>query len=576
MKKLILCVLAVFMLSAYSVSALGETVDCSYNNELGKTVICGEAEAGELVSVRIFKKKNHLDENGNFSLKKAKSDLSAAFVNGNIQTVLCYADQVVANSENKYSFNVKIARLLDSLGNETDDALSEVYAVVLKSASGEIIEEYLFVDPAERAADYRTLSQMKESTKENVIAFLKEHKYSLGIYAAVLDEMDSEKAYNMLYDYLKSESFNVADLSDDAANEAKNTAVMADLQKTLVIEAVNQDKVLTIKDYEDELMILSGELSSWYAKSLVDDDFKLAVTERLTDTTYEGIADFDDALREAVILEFFAFSDGVDDCVGIIEAFKTDIGFDEDDKILENAVRAAMGEKFDDYDELKDTIDGYKEESGKKGGGSGGSGSSSKKYSSIALPAVNQATELKPINNNFSDLSEAPYAIEAINYLTENGIISGRGDGTFAPNDNVTRAEFVKILVNAFGFTDKADIAFSDVAEDSWYCDFIKIAVKNGLAGGMSSEYFGANENITRQDMAVMLYNAAKIAKSMASNDDVASFTDEGEIAPYAKEAVSALTEKGIINGLDDGSFAPKALATRAQAAKIVYGLLIS
>lgn len=572
MKKTILSILlSIGLLTSGVASAMGEAVEFK-NDENGKLLITGSAEAGEAVTVRIFKKENHLDENGNFSYAKAQSALADA---KHIKSVLCYADQTKAGDDGVFSFNAGISAPLDENGNETGDAVSNIYVVVAASQSGECETEILFIDPLERAEDCKKLYGMKESSEDDVKKFLDAHKYALGIYIPSLSSLDNDKVYSFLYDYLDAKSFDVADLNDALLNEKKNINALNDMQKLIVIEALNQDKIDTIKAYEAELMLSDSNIYSWYSKKLVNDKFKSAVTERLSNKGIKNIAEFDSAFTEAVILQWIASSDGISECMGVIGQFKEDIGYGKDAVINESAVREAMGTNFDNYSALKSAIDSYEDDDddSSSGGGSSNRGNGGG-FGGVTVSGTTTVTPPQAINSYFNDISSAPWAIEAINYLSEKNVLAGKGNGIFAPNDNVTRAEFAKIIVTAFGLANKADIAFADVTNDSWYAEYVKIAVGSGIAKGTSETTFGPEENITRQDMAVMLMNAACIAKGMQSEGGNVSFTDGAEISDYARNAVNTLTKAGIINGTGDGSFAPKAYATRAQAAKLVHGLL--
>ncbi|HHV99353.1 MAG TPA: S-layer homology domain-containing protein [Clostridiaceae bacterium] len=176
----------------------------------------------------------------------------------------------------------------------------------------------------------------------------------------------------------------------------------------------------------------------------------------------------------------------------------------------------------------------------------------------------------------FSDISNVKWAKETIEYLAARGIISGPGDGTFRPSDKVTRAEFIKMLMIALELEDEeAECTFSDVKAGAWYYKPIAAAEKLGIVKGKGDGTFGVNDEILRQDMAVMIYRTAQLLGIDLGDDvNVEPFTDEAEISGYAKEAVTAIQKAGIINGIGDGRFAPKNNATRAEAAVIIYRLL--
>lgn len=184
---------------------------------------------------------------------------------------------------------------------------------------------------------------------------------------------------------------------------------------------------------------------------------------------------------------------------------------------------------------------------------------------------IDGAFEAKRI---FNDLNGYEWASEAINELYNKGIVSGKGDGIYAPQDNITRAEFVKIIVSAFNLLDtNAFVDFEDVPSDSWSYSYIASAKKAGIIYGIDDRYFGANNQMSRQDMAVIVSRVMDLVYIPYSNGSIA-FNDSYVISDYAREAVMKLASSGIVNGMGDGNFSPNTNVTRAQAAQVIYGVL--
>ena len=163
------------------------------------------------------------------------------------------------------------------------------------------------------------------------------------------------------------------------------------------------------------------------------------------------------------------------------------------------------------------------------------------------------------------------WAEDAILALSEKGIVSGKADGVFAPNDPLTREQFVTMIVKAFDLKTDGTIEFADVKPADWFYDYVNAAFNNNIVRGYGDS-FGVGEKITRQDMAVMVYNAISDKKEFAENGE--KFADDADIADYAREAVYYLKNAGIINGVGDGRFDPKGINTRAQAAVVINKLL--
>ena len=167
----------------------------------------------------------------------------------------------------------------------------------------------------------------------------------------------------------------------------------------------------------------------------------------------------------------------------------------------------------------------------------------------------------------FEDLDGVDWAYSAISELYEKGIISGYSETKFKPNNSVKREEFVKMLVCALNIEDEEyTCAFADVAGD-WSEKYVSIAFNHKLVNGISDGVFGKGNEISRQDMAVMVYNAM-LSKGYAPTG--ADYTFSDECSEYAKAAISELSGLGIINGVGDGRFDSYGHSTRAQSAVII------
>lgn len=178
---------------------------------------------------------------------------------------------------------------------------------------------------------------------------------------------------------------------------------------------------------------------------------------------------------------------------------------------------------------------------------------------------------------SFTDLEDVAWAKEAIDALSRRKIVAGVGGGRFAPQDILTREQFAAIAVRAFGMyrAGAALDGFGDVPERSVYAPYIASARDAGLVQGVGGGRFGAGREISRQDMAVLVYRALRrLGVALPSARLPVAFADDGEIADYAREAVYALYGAGLLDGVDDGVFRPLGSATRAQAAKLIRDVL--
>jgi len=169
-------------------------------------------------------------------------------------------------------------------------------------------------------------------------------------------------------------------------------------------------------------------------------------------------------------------------------------------------------------------------------------------------------------DSDFTDI-EGHLAYERIIRWWSRGIISGYGDGTFRPDNKITRAEFAIIINKVFGFIKKAENQFSDVPAGAWYGEQLLIAREAGYFKGGSGNKANPHGNITRQDAAAML---ARVFELQPDTNGITIFKDADQISDYAKGDVGALVKAGGIHGYPDGTFRPLNSITRAEALIII------
>lgn len=228
-------------------------------------------------------------------------------------------------------------------------------------------------------------------------------------------------------------------------------------------------------------------------------------------------------------------------------------------------ISKAWKEAIDMLSEEKEEEKEEKKHSSKKGS-SGGS------YSVKNEPIPPQVEPTEETNtadgDTFSDVGEH-WAKAQIDELSEKGIISGFADGTFRPNDAVTRAEFAVMLKRAAFAETQGKAEFSDVKADDWFYDAVSSLAGAGVINGADG-FFAPNSSITREQLAVMIYRALQPNEKASE----VAFADSMEISDYASEAVAYLAEKGFLSGYEDNTVRPKEYTTRAQAAKLLSALL--
>ena len=178
----------------------------------------------------------------------------------------------------------------------------------------------------------------------------------------------------------------------------------------------------------------------------------------------------------------------------------------------------------------------------------------------------------------FDDIVATYWASEYIWFLSARNVVNGIGDNLYAPDQNVTRASFVKMLACITPGVDLAAIpsaVFPDVAGTDWFAPYVNWAVANKIASGYSNGNFGPKDPITREQMCKMIAAyVAYVGYDLGSVNTSAAFADQSSISAWAAESVSMLQKSGLITGTDN-VFNPQGLSTRATAATVVCRLLM-
>ena len=335
-----------------------------------------------------------------------------------------------------------------------------------------------------------------------------------------------------------------------------------------------------------------------YSEYFSDEEKETFNEEYFADKNYMTISDVNAAYEDAVVHKWANTLSGWGEVENIIETFGNDIGINmtsKDDKynfdklktsqkteLYENVLdkkEFSTVEKFVGFinDEIEDLSKESKKSSGGGGGGGGFVAGNGSVNTQVTTPAVTPVDPdaVPEVTVDFSDMEAYDWAKESVDSLSKKGIVSGTGNGNFEPGRNVTREEFLVMLMRAYGITEGSDgSSFTDSVSGSWYAPYLAEAKTNGYVSGRPDGTFGVGDEITREDACVMAHNIAKSHGKTFALDTVEAFTDNNEIAAYAIDSVYALKNASIINGKGEGMFAPKDNCTRAEAAKIIYTLI--
>lgn len=406
----------------------------------------------------------------------------------------------------------------------------------------------------------------KDKTPEDFVNALTENAENVNFFADDICD-DKTMVARMFYNECKRDK-----LDENIETAFETNAVT--YRRAALIAALNGGKCDNLFEYKD--LILSDDLTKSLNTLLSGNEFltdatvQKSVTKRLYQKEIKDAVELNANLYSQITLESVENFVGLSTVKNVINMFspitKIDISGIGDYKL-----NSLCSKSYADCDELKKAIDNLKESGSTSSGGSSGGGG---KYNPPTATGTNIG-DREPIPNDiYTDLDDVIWARNAIVTLSNKGILKGVGDNKFAPNTLVTREEFVKMLVCAFG--DKTQTAkevnFSDVDPNEWYAEFVFAAVESGIVNGKGDGTFGVGENITRQDMAAMAYRAA--LKNISPDDETDIFDDFDSVDAYAKSAVAVMAQKGIINGKENRMFCPLDNATRAEAAKVIFEII--
>lgn len=440
--------------------------------------------------------------------------------------------------------------------------------------------------------DRVTLPAFENASEDEIGELLVEKQLLLGITLGD-DYRENKDEINRLFVKVRESDFPV---NSETGKRFNN---IDDIRKVLsyvnAIRTVNEDLTASkMKTFIDTYGGLTGyDFSERNNHYMLTKEKSIAVaTTILSENVPESIADIKKAIVQAVGIEMLNRKDSTT-IAPIVEEYSVILGIDpEDYEIYCNKYsayevnKAFVAKGFTKPSEVVDAFNAriryLNSENSSSGGSVGGSsgGSSGSTSSSGAKPndyfdkIVTTAPEIiEEETYSFDDVPEEHWASEAIVELCEKGILNGYEDGSFRPDEFVSREQFVKMFVTAFElYSDNGVANFEDVKVDRWSYNYILTAASAGIVNGVNSKEFMPENKVSRQDAAVML---DRLCKKIGINlEGRVISTDSDAISDYAKESVEKLKAANIISGFEDGSFRPMENLTRAQAAKLIYELI--
>ena len=567
---LILAFMLVLSFSAFSYAEEELSATATFSRKTTKLSVSGNISADEGERVHLVVLKPGIDFSG---LSSAQS----------MESAILRVDEATVSADGSFSFAEITMTGAHSLGNCS-------WRV---SGAGKTTEGSFYYSPLEKIIEI--INNFDKTAESGIYGYLitNENKDPLGLDAedcAVYEKLSAEER-KYADAFLAEKSYAAASGADEETVNDILKTIKDDFKEKVAIALLNDAKDAeevkgAIEKYNDVY-----EFDKTYGglfDGLSDTNKEKAETE-----LYERIAKADRFADRAILNDFaetervltaLKFSDW-EDLEEIIKENNDVLELDLDDfdslssykkdKVMKVLKESGSFDSVADLEEALTDATDAQEESGGSSGGGGGGGSKSNGASSVLVDFVK---ETKPSENAqkteiFDDIKSAEWAKEAIEALYAKKIVSGKSAKSFCPSDTVTRAEFVKMLVLVSGKTEKATISFSDVSDKDWFYDYVAISVGEKMVNGFEDGSFKPDDEISRQDMATIIYRLLS-ANGISGKNGAKVFADSTEISDYAKKATEDLSSLGIFSGDENGKFNPKKSASRAEAAKVIYGVL--
>lgn len=403
-------------------------------------------------------------------------------------------------------------------------------------------------------------------------------------------EMERHKAEDFALICRVYDSLDKAELARYMCDYVTKNGSFADVQS--LKESMEFATALTALNQGKSEMVNGGSLN--YTDILGIDSQLLAESENLS-------ADGKSKLALNMMKKSLADCDGVNAlyekllCVNLITNYKADgtahaekyltdngakIGIDVSkysrlstlgkDYVLRTLCSCGVGNAEEFAAAYDAAIEAAPSQSGAPGGGGGGGGSSWHGNSSAASIPVGQPE----VKSGFDDIGDCEWAREAIDYLSNKGIVVGKSKGQFEPHSNVLREEFAAMIKRGMNIPDGDGMLLADMTDGAWYCEYVSAVAQSGIMNGFDNGSFGIGKTITREDAATVLYRIMANAGADVSANYTEPFADDMQISDYAREGVYTCRAAGIINGYGDGRFEPSAGITRAETAVMLYRVI--
>lgn len=409
-----------------------------------------------------------------------------------------------------------------------------------------------------------------------------------------ITEQNSKKFYNTLLEIKNEKEFiNLTDIK----NAITESILISDFYTSDITESQKiLDKIT--KSFSDE----SVSYLKLYNKN---ESLKQNVAKKMKEVNVSRIKNFENLFIETVPYVNIQNAHNAYEKKEIVNELKDDITFKEKEYFFglnetkQVNIISSINEKYSSFKEflmlISNKCSEYRANENKNNQQNtniGGTGSTTNRNNSTTVVGWDSQPQIE-LNYEFNDMNNYEWAENAVDFLYKKGVINGKGNNKFAPEDSIKREEFVVMAVNLFYASEQyKSVDFADVKKNMWYSDKIAVAYQKKIINGISDEMFGIGTEITRQDASVVcsriaadLYELAQESEETSNSDelhggifeytdiDTDPFNDFEDVSDYAKEPVKRMFKAGIINGMPNGNFMPENNMSRAEAAVMLYRL---
>ena len=539
MKKTIMILIfsLVFMLQVYA----EQTFNASVNQEEVIVTVSGTTGANSYVMCTVLKPSK--DETEPYTLldMKENTDIVAGFV------------QQFSDEEGNFKLTIKLA----------DDSISGIYPVKIGFENTFTDEDArtVFIELLSKDEYIEMMQAANSITKEKAEDFIDKYSKSLSL------ETDTE--YRDLKSAVLSQFVKEIKEIKEKKTIDDSGEIIGSWNKALVVVAIKNrsGKAVTdiLKKFSEELEIdyssIPDNAVQKFSETVVSYKDKINVSSDISKLLPELIA----------VSAVNSASRG--EMTDVLKEYASELGISITDAYLKNYIHINMhlaNMNFKDANAFKIAYEKALSGETTSGGSIGKITGGTVGAKEIASNSFEEQTANSSLP--FTDLNNSLWAKAAIDELYKRGIINGITDTLFYPESEITREEFIKMLVVATGKFDRnATVDFLDADINAWYYPYIASAKQFGITVGIGNNNFGIGQRITRQDMAVMIYRTIKdsgieLKYSKDRNTNYFFDTDLTEIMELYRAC--------IINGKTDGYFAPHDNSTRAEAAKIIFEML--